>query len=123
MDGVRELLEQIRRHKCAEGNFRGLLNVLIGRRVEDAQGTLVSPGLAWRAVAAWLKKVRWPREAVRELGLDTKALPPRDRERFWYAAIAQAHVDSPEATGAGDRLAEAIGPLGYRVGPPPAQSE
>ena len=97
----------------------GLLNLLIGRRIETAQREMISTGLTWRALAGWLKKVRWDKDAVRELGLDPKALPPRDREKFWYAAIAQAQVSSERATEAGDRLAETLQALGYVVGPAP----
>jgi hypothetical protein len=106
-----------------EGNFLGLLHVLIGRRVTRADGTPVSPGLTWRALADLLKSLRWNKDAVRELGLDPADLPPRDRQRFWYTAIAQAHVDSPEAVAAGDRLAALVLPLGYVVSPAPGGSQ
>ncbi len=119
MDAVNEFLVNLRRHGYARGNFLGLLNVLIGRRVEDAHGTVISIGLTWRDLAGWLKKVRWDRDAVRELGLDPKQLPPRDRERFWYTAIAQARVDSTDAAQAGDRLARILAENGYRVIPGP----
>jgi hypothetical protein len=119
MDGLHELLDVIKRNHHAQGNFLGLLNVLIGRRIADAQGTVISTGLTWRALASWLKKIRWDRHAVRELGLDPKNLPPRDRERMWYVAITQARVDSAQATAAGDRLAEVLQAAGYVVGPAP----
>ncbi len=63
--------------------------------------------------------MRWDREAVREFGLDPEALPPRDRQRFWYTAISQAGVDTPAAAAAAERLIRALGTLGYVVGPPP----
>jgi hypothetical protein len=119
MDGVQTFLDELRQQGLAEGNFLGLLHVLIGRRVTRADGTLVSPGLTWRALADLLKSLRWNKDAVRELGLDPAALPPRDRQRFWYTAISQARVDSPEAAAAGDRLADVIRPLGYVVSPAP----
>jgi hypothetical protein len=112
---MREFLDDLKQHGHAQGNFLGLLNVLIGRRIEKADGTVLSVGLTWRQTADWLKKVRWEKDVVRELGLDPAALPPRDRERFWYSAIARARVDSPEATAAGDRLATAIKSAGYVV--------
>jgi len=62
-----------------------------------------------------LKKVRWDPEMVRELGLDPDALPPRDRQRYWYTAIAHAKVDDAEAIGSGNRLAELLRQLGYMV--------
>jgi hypothetical protein len=112
---MREFLDDLKQHGHAQGNFLGLLNVLIGRRIEKADGTVLSVGLTWRQTADWLKKVRWDKDAVRELGLDPAALPPRDRERFWYSAIARAHVDSADAAAAGDRLATALKSAGYVV--------
>jgi hypothetical protein len=119
MDRLRELLNLIRQHNLAQGNFLGLLHVLIGRRISLADGTLVSAGQNWRTAAALLKRVHWDREAVRELGLDPAQLPPRDRLRFWYLAITQAGVNRPEAAQAGDRLAAALQAHGYVVGPAP----
>jgi hypothetical protein len=121
MDGFAEFLEVVRREQFAQGNFLGLLNVLIGRRIEDAQGQVIATGLTWRMLAAWLKTARWDKEAVRELGLDPKDLPPRDRERFWYAAISQAQVGSARGTEAGDRLAELLRAAGYVVSPAPGK--
>jgi hypothetical protein len=123
MDGVQTFLDELRQRGLVEGNFHGLLHVLIGRRVTRADGTPVSPGLTWRALADLLKSLRWNKDAVRELGLDPADLPPRDRQRFWYTAIAQAHVDSPEAVAAGDRLAALVRPLGYVVSPAPGGSQ
>jgi hypothetical protein len=119
MDRVRQLLEEIKERGLASRNFLGVLNALIGRRITLADGTLVAAGLSYRELAAHLKRVRWEREAVAELGLEKAALPPRDRERFWYQAIAQARVDSPEATAAGDKLAQKLRAAGYSVGPAP----
>ena len=119
MDGFHEFLEALKKGKQAEGNFLGLLNVLIGRRIETAEGEVISTGVTWRVLAGWLKKARWDKDAVRELGLDPKTLPPRDREKFWYAAIAQAQVSSDTATEAGNRLANTLKAAGYHVGPAP----
>ena len=119
MDGLREFLDDLKRHSYAQGNFLGLLNVLIGRRIQAANGAVISNGIPWRTLAEWLKRVRWNKEAVREVGLDPAALPPRDRQRYWYLAIVHAHVDSEQATKAGDRLAEALAKAGYVVGPAP----
>ena len=120
MDRVYPLLEEIKRQGKARGNFLGLLNVLIGRRITQADGTVVSTGLTWRQLAAALKHVRWDIEAVRELGLDPERLPPREREQFWYYAINRAHVDSKEAREAGDHLAQVLMAAGYVVQPGPA---
>lgn len=112
---MREFLDDLKDKGLAQGNFLGLLHVLIGRRIEKADGTLISVGLTWREAAGWLKKVRWDKEAVRELGIDPAGLPPRDRERYWYTAIARARVDSPEAVAAGGRLVEALAGMSYVV--------
>lgn len=112
---MHEFLDDLKQHGHAQGNFLGLLNVLIGRRIEKADGTVLSVGLTWRQTADWLKKVRWDKDAVRELGLDPAELAPRDRERFWYGAITRARVDSPEAAAAGDRLASALKKAGYTI--------
>jgi hypothetical protein len=119
MDRLREFLEAVSQHGVAQGNLRGLMHVLIGRRISLADGTPVSTGMTWRQLAAVLKKQRWDREAVRELGLDPANLPPRDREKFWYAAIAQAGVGSAAASAAGDQLVAPLRALGYEVGAAP----
>jgi hypothetical protein len=115
MEGVREFLEAVRHHHLVKGHFRGLLHVLIGRKISRKDGTAVSAGLTWRQLSEVLKLMRWDRELVRELGLDPDDLPPRDRQRFWYSAIAAAHVDSREARAAADRLVPLLAPLGYVV--------
>jgi hypothetical protein len=112
---MREFLDDLKEKGLARGKFLGLLHVVIGRRIEKSDGTLISVGQTWRETAAWLKKARWDKDAVRELGLDPAALPPRDRQRYWYAAITQAKVDSPAAVEAGDRLAQALAGMGYVV--------
>jgi hypothetical protein len=120
MDRLREFMDTVRQQGHVRGNFLGLLHLLIGRHIACADGTPISAGLTWRQAAALLKRVRWDREAVRELGLDPACLPPRVRQRFWYAAIARAHVDSDAAAQAGDRLAKALKPAGYRVSSAPS---
>lgn len=121
MDGAQRFLNDLREKGLAEGNFLAILHVLIGRKVTLADGTTISPGLTWRAAAELLKSLRWPKEAVRELGVDPGELPPRDRQRFWYTTIALAKVDSPQAIAAGDRLAAAVTEFGYRVSPAPSK--
>jgi hypothetical protein len=119
MDRLREFLDIIKRNSSAKGNLRGLLHILIGRRITLADGTVVSGGLTWRELANQLKLARWDPDTVKDLGLDPDALPPRDRQRFWYSAIAQAGVDTPEAKAAGDKLVNPLKKLGYVVGPGP----
>jgi len=115
MDALRGLLEDLKRHGFERGHTRGLFQLLIGRRIHTADGAVVCRGLTWRELAALLKKVRWPKEVVRDLGLDPATLPPRDRHQFWYMAISQARIDSAEARRAGEALAPLLQPLGYRV--------
>lgn len=117
MEGIRGLLDAARANGLVAGHFRGLLHVVIGRTVTAADGTVISRGLTWREAAALLKELRFDRELVREYGADPDALAPRDRERFWYSAIAQAKVDSAEASAAADQLAAALKLHGYVVAP------
>jgi len=119
MDGVRDLLEELQKSHKAKGNFLGLLHVLIGRRIVKADGSVVSTGQTWRDVATQLRTTRWDPEVVSELGIDPDTLPPRDRQRYWYLAIAQANVGSDAAVKAGDKLASALAKCGYVVGPAP----
>jgi hypothetical protein len=115
MEALPQFLEDLRQHGLDRGHTLGLLNVLIGRRVALADGTVVCSGLTWRELAAWLKKVRWDKDAVKELDLEPKDLPPRDRQQYWYAAIARAGVDSAKASQAGDELAAQLRKAGYVV--------
>jgi hypothetical protein len=122
MDAVTRFLEDARKQLKLDGRFRGLLHILIGRRVTTAEGVVVSAGLTWRETAALLKRVRWDKDAVREVGLNPADLPPRDRERYWYTAVLNAQVDSPDARQQADELALNLRPLGYEVGPAPGGS-
>jgi len=118
---VRDFLEDVKLHNYAKGNFIGLLHVLVGRRLSTAEGEVISTGMTWREAAALLKKVRWDKERVEDLGLNAQDLPTRDRERYWYSAIARARVDSPEAIKAGEKFADVLRRKGYLVGPPPGK--
>jgi hypothetical protein len=115
MDAVRELLQRVQRQEPPIGPFRGLLHVLIGRRIVTTALVAVSAGLTCRLLAEWLKELRWDRDAVRELGLDPATLSPRDRVRFWYQAMAQAQLNSPAAALDGARFAANLADLGYAV--------
>jgi hypothetical protein len=121
MDAVTELLETIRAKNLAHGSFRGFLHVLIGRRVSGPAGELVSSGMTFRDVAALLKKLRWEPNDVKELGIDPDSLPPRDRQRYWFMAICQAHVDGEAASVEAERFTSALQAVGYKVGPAPGQ--
>jgi hypothetical protein len=116
MDGTRELLEAIRDHGLASGRFRGVLHVAIGRKVTRPDGAVVSAGVTWRELAGLLKLLRYDKELVRELGADPEALAPRDRQRFWYSAIALGRVDSPEAVAEAEQLAGPLKDLGFVIG-------
>ncbi|MBI3411658.1 MAG: hypothetical protein HY040_25290 [Planctomycetes bacterium] len=118
MDELADFLDQLKTKKLAEGNFLGFLNVLIGRRISLGE-SIISNGLGWRDLAGWLKKVRWDPEMVRELGIDPLELIPRDRQRYWFAAISRAGVDSLKGAEAGTRFAAALTSAGYQVGPAP----
>jgi len=122
MDGIRELLSAVRDAGLAAGNFRGLLHIAIGRKITRPDGTTLSTGVTWRALAADLKNLRFDTELVREFGADPDALAARDRERFWYSAIALAKVDSAEAVADAEKLVPRLRPLGFIIGPPPSGS-
>jgi len=119
MDGIRELLSAIRDAGVLTGNFRGLLHIAIGRKVTRPDGSPISAGVTWRTLATELKALRFDQELVREYGADPDALTARDRERFWYAAIAVARVDSAEAIEEADKFAPKLKALGFVVGPSP----
>jgi hypothetical protein len=120
MDGIRELLSAAREADWLAEGFRGLMHIAIGRKVTRLDGTVLSSGVTWRELAAELKHLHFDVDLVRELGSDPKILAARDRERFWYSAIAVAKVDSPEAVVAADRLVPKLKSLGFLVGPPPS---
>ncbi|HJZ91997.1 MAG TPA: hypothetical protein VKE40_14075 [Gemmataceae bacterium] len=119
MEGLREFLEKVRQNHLVRGHFRALLHVAIGRRISRADGTVLSTGCTWRQLSELLRIMRWDKELVRELGLVPDDLPPRDRQRYWYAAITSAHVDAPDARDLGDQFARLVAPLGFVVGPAP----
>jgi hypothetical protein len=121
MDRLRDFLDELKKRAVAKGNFLGLLNVLIGRNLAMPDGSPLSSGITWRELAALLKRVRWDKAAVRDLGLDPAQLPPRDRVKYWYTAIARAGVDSDRAMAAGDDLAQRLASRGYAVGPAPSR--
>ena len=119
MEGLREFLETVRQQQLVRGNLRALLHIVIGRRISRVDGTVVSAGVTWRILADLLRTIRWDKELVREVGLDPDDLPPRDRQRYWYAAIAAAKVDTLEARLLGDVYAVKLAPLGYIVSAAP----
>ena len=119
MDHVREFLAEMLQKSRVKGHFLGLLNVVIGRRISRVDGTVLSTGTTWRALANLLKQCQYDAELVRELGMDPEILSSRERQRFWYAVIARADVASEEATHAGDLLATLLQKDGYDIGAAP----
>jgi hypothetical protein len=119
MEGLREFLEKVRQANLVRGHLRALLHVAIGRRISRADNTVLSNGVTWRQLSELLRLIRWDKELVREVGLKPEDLPPRDRQRYWYAAIVAARVDAPDARTAGDAYAKLVAPLGFKVGPAP----
>jgi hypothetical protein len=115
MDALRRLLEEMKKHALERGHTLGLFQLLIGRQIQNAEGMPVAHGLTWRELAALLKKVRWDKHGVVDLGLDPAGLPQRDRQQYWYVAISKARVHSAEARQAGDVLAALLKPLGYHA--------
>lgn len=120
MDDVRVMLEAISEHGLARGRLRGVFHILIGRRVQKSDGSIITTGLTWRQLASVLKNAKFDKELVRELNADPDSLAPRDREKMWYLAIGLAKVDSIEATAQADQLVPLLKPLGYIVGGSPS---
>jgi hypothetical protein len=121
MDALRELLEDLKRQDATRQHFRGLLHILIGRRITKSDGTVVSSGMTWRELAVLFKKLRWEKDFALQAGLNPEDLPPRDRERYWYTVIARAGVDSARAKEDAGRLAELLRQKGYLVSPAPGR--
>jgi hypothetical protein len=117
MDSLRELLDAARTHGLVPGRFRGLLHIAIGRTVTKPDGSKVSTGLTWRALAAMLKALRYDPELGREVGADPDTLSPRDRERYWYAVIGLAKVDAAEFWVVAERLVAPLKEAGFLVAP------
>jgi len=115
MDALAELFEKIRNEELSKGLFLGLLHVLIGRTIKAPAGAVLSKGMTFREVATWLKKLRWDPADVKEIGLDPDELPIRDRQRYWFAAICQAQVGSPEAIKAAEKFIAKLKAAGYEV--------
>ena len=115
MDALIQLFDLVQTKQLAHGNLLGMLNVLIGRRITSPKGSVIANGFAFRDLAAWLKKARWDPDHAKEINSGTDALPPRDRQRYWFAVICQAQVDSAEAKKAGDQFAAALAKEGYTV--------
>ena len=119
MEGLREFFERVRQNHLVRGHFRALMHIAIGRRITRSDGTVLSTGATWRQVSELLRVMRWDKEQVREVGLNPIDLPPRDRQRYWYAAIVAARVDALDARELGDRYAQLVEPLGFIIGQAP----
>lgn len=119
MDGLREFLERVRQSQLVRGYMRAILHIAIGRRISRTDGTTLSTGVTWRQLSELLRVIRWDKDLVRELGLNPDDLPPRDRQRYWYAAIVAANVNTMEVRESADRYAALVEPLGFVIGPAP----
>lgn len=120
MDALAALLLDLKRRGVGGDNMLGLLHVAVGRTVRRTHdGAIVSRGMSWRDLSALLKKIRWDPDSVASLGIDPVSLPPRDRQKFWYAAISRSPIDSIPAREAAERFAAELQKLGFEVGPPP----
>ncbi len=119
MDQLQEFVEAVRSLGATRDRLLGMLHILVGRRIDRADGVQLSTGLNWRQAAGLLKLTRWDPGSVAELRIDPSTLPIRDRQRFWYSVISLADIASPVAIAAGNRLAEALLPVGYVIGPAP----
>lgn len=118
MGGLEEFLTECKKQNLAQGEFLGLLHIAIGRKLTKTDGTLLSAGITWRELSHLLKKLRWPVEAIKDLGLKEEDFPPRDRERFWYSVLARAGVDTDQARQSADRLAKKMKAAGYVLAAP-----
>jgi hypothetical protein len=119
MDEVRMFLELIEEKQLAHSRLAGVFHILIGRKIEKADGAVISMGLTWRQLASLLKVAKFNKDLVQELGADPDELAPRDREKMWYLAIGLAKVESISAIAQADKLAALLKPLGYVIGPSP----
>ena len=119
MEGLREFLERVRQGHLVRGHMRAILHIAIGRSISRTDGTLLSNGVTWRQLSELFRVIRWDKDLVRELGLNPDSLPPRDRQRYWYAAIVAAKVNAPDARELGDDYAHLVAPLGFVIGPAP----
>ncbi len=113
-DGLRHFLDAVRLQNLATGHLRALLVIAVGGRIES-EGQLLSKGSNWRELADLLKKLRWDKLQVAELGIDVKDLPPRDRSKYWYSALAKAGLDSAESARLAMRLIPELEKLGYKI--------
>lgn len=120
MDRLLEMLNRVREKQMVSGHFRGLVHIAIGRTIKADDGTVISAGTTWRELSHLLKAAKFDKEIVREMGADPDEISPRDRERFWYSAIALARPDSADALAEADLLVDQLAALGFTVGPPPA---
>ena len=118
-DGLRLFLDAVQRHKLAAGHLRAILVIAVGGRIEF-EGQTLSQGTTWRDLADLLKKLRWDKLQVGELGLNVKDLPPRDRGKYWYSAMSRADLGSGESSKAAAKLLPALEKIGFKIALPHA---
>jgi hypothetical protein len=121
MERLRLFLEAVRDAGYARGRLRGLMHIAIGRKITDRETKeVISSGVTWRELATLFKLAKYDKDLVREFAPDPDEISPRDREKFWYSAIALGHPDSVDAYAQAEELVKLVSPLGYQVGPPPS---
>jgi hypothetical protein len=119
MSGTTQLLNLLVEHQLAKGLLRGALHIAIGRTVvRTADDTVLCNGVSWRDLAVLLKDSKFDRTLGKEVGADPDTLHPKEREKFWYAVIGLAKVDSTAARDEADKLAKKLAAHGLGVLPP-----
>jgi hypothetical protein len=115
MEGTRQFLDFVLRQGWAKGHLRGVFHIAIGRKIVQQDGQVVASGATWRELAAALKFVKFDKSLVKELGADPEMFSVRDREKYWYVAIALSNVGSAEALTQAERLAAKLERSGWYV--------
>jgi hypothetical protein len=119
MSGTLQLLNLLVEHQLAKGLLRGVLHICIGRTVvRTTDDAVLCTGVSWRELAALLKDSKFDRTLAVEVGADPETLHPKEREKFWYAVIGLAKVDSTAARDEADKLAKKLAAHGLGVLPP-----
>ncbi len=120
MEGIREFLTAVHNAGLARDYLRAIMHIAIGRKITRTDGTVLSGGVTWRTLAGLLRVLKYDPKWAERFVQDRTVFAIRDRDRFWYAAIAQARVDSPEAIREAEQILPALRNLGFVVGPPPS---
>ena len=116
MEALATLLDHIKKQGLATGNVLGFFHVLIGRHMQRGRTAKSSPPACPRAKLYELaQEGPLGHQPGHRAEYEAEELPPKDRQRFWYGAIAKAGVDSAAAAKAGDLFGRKLEALGYQV--------